>query len=139
MVDSSNPSNPAAKAIPSWQRAQPRPDPAPAAEESAKPETTPSTMETISTQAGAEESAGAHQSKDALLDTASKFLQDPVIRDAPRERKVAFLESKGVDKDHIQKVLGNESNNDTASSTMTPPVSARLDVCASQWLPEGLS
>lgn len=41
-----------------------------------------------------------------LLDQAERFLEDPVIRDAPRQRKVAFLESKGVRVEDIETLLG---------------------------------
>ncbi|KAL1984962.1 hypothetical protein VTN96DRAFT_8518 [Rasamsonia emersonii] len=45
-------------------------------------------------------------SRAALLDQAAKFLQDESIRDAPADRKIAFLESKGLQSDEIQKLLG---------------------------------
>ncbi|KAI1923951.1 hypothetical protein LOZ66_004263 [Ophidiomyces ophidiicola] len=41
-----------------------------------------------------------------LLDQASRFLQDESIRDAPTDKKIAFLESKGLKKEIIQKLLG---------------------------------
>lgn len=45
----------------------------------------------------------------SLLDQAKCFLDDATIRDAPREKKVAFLESKGVSADDIETLLGSES------------------------------
>lgn len=42
----------------------------------------------------------------SLLEEASRFLEDPTIRDAPLEKKVAFLESKGVKADEIETLLG---------------------------------
>jgi hypothetical protein len=44
----------------------------------------------------------------SLLDQAKRFLDDSTIRDAPREKKVAFLESKGVSADDIETLLGAE-------------------------------
>lgn len=41
-----------------------------------------------------------------LLDQASRFLEDSTIRDAPREKKVAFLESKGIKAEDIETLLG---------------------------------
>ncbi|WEW57211.1 hypothetical protein PRK78_002673 [Emydomyces testavorans] len=43
--------------------------------------------------------------KETLLEQASRFLQDDSIRDAPADRKIAFLESKGLKEDDIQKLL----------------------------------
>ncbi|KAF2639282.1 DUF726-domain-containing protein [Massarina eburnea CBS 473.64] len=94
--------------IPSWQRAQetpptpptppeepeplsdpePEPSPAPGADESTKQE--PQEMEAESP---------------SLVEQASRFLEDPAIRDAPREKKVAFLQSKGVEADEIERLL----------------------------------
>ena len=44
-----------------------------------------------------------------LLDQASRFLEDPAIRDAPRENKAAFLESKGVKDKDIESLLYAET------------------------------
>lgn len=128
--DPSDPKPPAARAIPSWQRAHARPTAAPGAEEAAKPQPASSTLETVSTQAGAEESAQKQHHSSALLDAASKFLQDPSIRDAPRERKAEFLESKGVSKDDIRKLLGSEGKGAASSRTTTQPASTRANVDA---------
>lgn len=49
----------------------------------------------------------------SLLDQASRFLDDPSIRDAPREKKVAFLESKGVAANDIETLLGTEAREDS--------------------------
>ncbi|KAF2447341.1 hypothetical protein P171DRAFT_430237 [Karstenula rhodostoma CBS 690.94] len=93
-------------AIPSWQRAQP-PAPTPTeadtqpASESIPESAPPSGAEAAdadATQETATENA-------PLLDQASKFLDDPAIRDAPREKKVEFLQSKGVQAEDIEKLL----------------------------------
>ncbi|OQE46131.1 hypothetical protein PENCOP_c001G05582 [Penicillium coprophilum] len=87
--------------IPSWQR------PNKTAEESPSPTSDDAPATTDST------------SRQALLDQAFKFLEDVSIRDAPTDRKVSFLESKGLSSDDIEQVLG-VSRNAEASSSSTP-------------------
>jgi hypothetical protein len=43
-----------------------------------------------------------------LLEQASRFLKDANIRDAPREKKVVFLQAKGVSAEDIETLLGKE-------------------------------
>ncbi|KAF2017182.1 DUF726-domain-containing protein [Aaosphaeria arxii CBS 175.79] len=62
------------------------------------------------------EAAGESQS---LLDQASRFLEDPTIREAPREKKIEFLQSKGFSQEHIQKLLETQENNDALSKLTT--------------------
>src|SRR5436309_10264560 len=50
----------------------------------------------------------APSSDTGLLELARRWLKDESIRDSPRERKVAFLEEKGLQGDDIQKLLGTE-------------------------------
>ncbi|KAI9824553.1 MAG: hypothetical protein M1832_001642 [Thelocarpon impressellum] len=45
-------------------------------------------------------------SRAPLLQQATKFLEDDEIRDASTDRKIAFLESKGLTTDEIQELLG---------------------------------
>ncbi|KAJ5515442.1 hypothetical protein N7527_007002 [Penicillium freii] len=87
--------------IPSWQRANKT------AEESPSPTSDDAPATTAST------------SRQALLDQASKFLEDESIRDAPTERKVSFLESKGLSSDDIEQVLGVSRNAEPSSSSTT--------------------
>ncbi|KAJ6128630.1 Peroxisome membrane anchor protein Pex14p N-terminal [Penicillium samsonianum] len=87
--------------IPSWQR------PNKTAEESPSPTSDDAPATTAST------------SRQALLDQASKFLEDESIRDAPTERKVSFLESKGLSSDDIEQVLGISRNAEASSSSTT--------------------
>lgn len=54
---------------------------------------------------------GEDQGSD-LLEQAQRFLEDPVIRDAPRQRKAAFLESKGVTPENIEALLGVTTQED---------------------------
>ncbi|KIX97270.1 uncharacterized protein Z520_06722 [Fonsecaea multimorphosa CBS 102226] len=51
-----------------------------------------------------------------LLEQAQRFLEDDSIRDAPRERKVAFLEKKGLQAEEIEKLLGPERPNPPPTS-----------------------
>lgn len=87
--------------IPSWQTANKT------AEESPSPTSDDAPATTAST------------SRQALLDQASKFLEDESVRDAPTERKVSFLESKGLSSDDIEQVLGVSRNAEPSSSSTT--------------------
>ncbi|KAL2820452.1 hypothetical protein BJX63DRAFT_314278 [Aspergillus granulosus] len=59
--------------------------------------------------------------RSTLLEQASKFLQDESIRDASTDRKIAFLESKGLTSPEIDSLLGvsrnSEASSDSSSST----------------------
>ncbi|KAJ5835908.1 hypothetical protein N7447_001934 [Penicillium robsamsonii] len=87
--------------IPSWQRPNKTAEESPSPTSDDAPATTPST------------------SRQALLDQASKFLEDESIRDAPTDRKVSFLESKGLSSDDIEQVLGISRNAEASSSSTT--------------------
>ena len=90
----SDPSNSKPASIPSWQRQQQSPEIASTAERSDQ-----------SSQASSEA-----PSRTALLDKASKFLGDDEIREASSERKISFLEGKGLTNEEIQKLLGLSRN-----------------------------
>jgi len=85
-----NSEGPKAKSIPSWQL-QETAAPEPSEEDSAK--------ETE------KRANNASDSRPSLLESASKFLEDEDIRDAPVERKKFFLGSKGLTEDEIQDLL----------------------------------
>lgn len=98
--------------IPAWQRSTS----VPGAEEFTKPEE-PANPAQEETSAKApeehpieivdeEETPSTHPK--TLREQAAKFLQDPSIQDADRERKIAFLESKGVRRDDIEALLGKD-------------------------------
>lgn len=42
------------------------------------------------------------------LETARRFLEDTDVKDAPREKKVAFLKGKGIEDGDIDRLLGAE-------------------------------
>lgn len=44
-----------------------------------------------------------------LLDQARDFLKDESIQNAPRERKIAFLQNKGISNEDIEQLLGETS------------------------------
>ncbi len=57
-----------------------------------------------------------------LVERARKFLEEDSIRDAPRERKVAFLEKKGLSSEEIEQLLGSSeqqpSSDDSSMSEL---------------------
>lgn len=52
-----------------------------------------------------DDSSATTPSQSTLLEQATKFLQDESIRDASKEQKIAFLESKGLQRNHIESLL----------------------------------
>ncbi|KAJ6072757.1 hypothetical protein N7467_010842 [Penicillium canescens] len=88
--------------IPSWQRASSTaggsPSSAPSSDDAPAPSTT---------------------SREDLLAQASKFLEDESIKDEPTDRKVTFLESKGLSPEDIQQVLGVSLGAEASSSSTT--------------------
>ncbi|KAJ5467067.1 hypothetical protein N7475_004819 [Penicillium sp. IBT 31633x] len=100
--DSSKPAS-----IPAWQRPNKTADESPSPSSSPSPTSDDAPATTPST------------SRQVLLDQASKFLEDESIRDAPTDRKISFLESKGLDSKEIQQVLGVTRNAEASSSSTT--------------------
>ncbi len=102
--------------IPSWQRASAdSPSSAPPQEEEQQQEE--STLAPVPTEEDLPslESDDRNPERSELLEQASRFLDDPAIRDAPREKKVTFLQSKGVDEEDIDALLGAETIQDDFS------------------------
>ncbi|CAG8014171.1 unnamed protein product [Penicillium olsonii] len=91
--------------IPAWQKAKTDESPSPSSDD-APATTTPTPRQT-------------------LLDQASKFLEDESIRDAPEDRKIAFLESKGLNTEDIQQVLGVPRNAEASSTASATPTEAK--------------
>lgn len=102
--------------IPDWQRASadsPASSPEPEEPNAQQPAQAPTPTEEDIPSADSEEAPSANTEdtsveSENLLEQASRFLEDPTIRDAPRERKVAFLESKGVGPEDIESLLDGE-------------------------------
>ncbi|KAH0363278.1 hypothetical protein KCU65_g7509, partial [Aureobasidium melanogenum] len=83
-----------------------------------------------STQAAKQE----HDASLAAIDRVRRFLQDPAVKDAPYDRKKAFLLSKDVSEDMIYQVMGSEDaqhNLDTDGSK----VAAQQEFQASKTTP----
>ncbi|PGH23517.1 hypothetical protein AJ80_02471 [Polytolypa hystricis UAMH7299] len=62
--------------------------------------------------------------EDTLLEQASRFLQEESIRDAPTDKKIAFLESKGLTNENIDKLLGVSRNLDASAPTPSTTTTA---------------
>ena len=92
--------------IPSWQRQSGnRPT-----DESTPSPTSPSPSS---------DDAPASTNRQDLLTQAAKFLEDESIRDSPTDRKVSFLESKGLNSDEINSLLGITRNAEASNITAT--------------------
>lgn len=69
-----------------------------------------------STSPEAPEPANSPPSRAALLEQASKFLTEDEIKDAPTERKIAFLETKGLTEEEIHRLLDLPSGKPNAEA-----------------------
>lgn len=84
--------------VPSWQTAGPK-------KEDEQPNTEP-------------------ESREKVLEQAKKFLEEDEVKDATTDKKIAFLESKGLQGEEIQSLLGVSRNEEASTSTSTSPVSS---------------
>jgi hypothetical protein len=50
----------------------------------------------------------------SAIDRVRRFLEDPVVKDAPYDKKKAFLLSKNVDEETIHQVIGSDDSQDTS-------------------------
>lgn len=91
--------------IPSWQR---------------QSGTAPADQSSSSTSPSSDD-APATTNREDLQAQAAKFLEDESIRDSPTDRKVTFLESKGLNSTEIDQLLGITRN---AEATSTSPTAA---------------
>jgi Pex14 N-terminal domain len=60
-------------------------------------------------------SSGA-PSREAVIENARRFLQEDEVRNAPTDKQIAFLESKGLQVQEIHELLGTIQSNDVSSS-----------------------
>lgn len=97
MSDSSKPPS-----IPAWQRKAASPD--------------QSTTDSPSPSPSSDD-APASTSREDLVNQASRFLEDESIRDSPTDRKIAFLESKGLNSEEINQLLGVTRNLEATGSS----------------------
>jgi len=110
------------RSIPAWQRSTTVPG---ADEPPSQPKDTPS------------QTTGAATKEDESAETldiqeqARKFLEDPAIKDAPREKKLAFLESKGLKRADVESLIeASSSTNSSETSSVasvTPPITSSGD------------
>ena len=91
-VNMSDQPKPSAKAIPEWQR-----------DKSSNQATNPPEAPLHGPGEPADNNPG---SRAALIEQASKFLEDPETKPATTERKIQFLESKGLTNHEIFEMLG---------------------------------
>lgn len=109
--------------IPAWQKRTS----IPGAEEPSHSKVAPSET----TAAVAEEKS--NESED-VQERARKFLEDPTIKNASREKKLAFLESKGLKKEDVEGLLDaststspSESHQHTSNAASTPTPTTSSD------------
>ncbi|KAF7946592.1 hypothetical protein EAE96_009587 [Botrytis aclada] len=58
-------------------------------------------------------------SRTAVLEQARKFLEEDDVKNASTDKKIAFLESKGLEGDEIQELLGVSRNDEATNTSMT--------------------
>ncbi|KAJ4002934.1 hypothetical protein NW752_007911 [Fusarium irregulare] len=112
-------SNPA---IPSWQKAQSdesdsrNTDPAPTPSTS----TSTSEVDAPAVETTEEETTQTDNASDNgdKLEVARRFLENDAVRDAPHEKKVEFLKSKGIDETEINALLGQEGSSEENESSV---------------------
>lgn len=95
--------------IPEWQRK--------ASSTSSPADQNASDKPTEETTATEDEQTTSSPGRSALLEQAKTFLADPEICDATTDRKISFLESKGLTNDEIDSLLGVSRNEDAPTAT----------------------
>ncbi|KAH7357108.1 peroxisomal membrane anchor protein conserved region-domain-containing protein [Rhexocercosporidium sp. MPI-PUGE-AT-0058] len=60
------------------------------------------------------------QSRETVIAQARKFLEEDEVRDASTNKKIAFLESKGLRNEEIQQLLGITRNTEASNTSETP-------------------
>jgi hypothetical protein len=105
------PGNSSKPAIPEWQRK--------ASSTSSPADQNTSDKPTGETTATDDEQTTTSPDRSSLLEQAKTFLSDPEIRDATTDRKITFLESKGLTNDEIDSLLGVSRNEDAPTAPET--------------------
>ena len=65
------------------------------------------------------EPAAKPSSREAVIEQARKFLEEDEVRNASTDKKIAFLEGKGLESDEITELLGVTRNPEASA----PPAS----------------
>jgi hypothetical protein len=63
-----------------------------------------------------EKPASETPSRATVIEQARKFLEEGEVRDASTDKKIAFLESKGLQSDEIQELLGVTRNSEATAT-----------------------
>lgn len=101
--------------IPVWQRTATTDPPSLSTNEEPKPENAAEdSTKPVAEEPAHSEMAASDMKNADLLDQARRFLEDPNIRDAPRERKAVFLQAKGVSSEDVETLLGRATQQDAS-------------------------
>ncbi|KAH8687373.1 peroxisomal membrane anchor protein conserved region-domain-containing protein [Tricladium varicosporioides] len=65
------------------------------------------------------------ESRATILEQAKKFLEEDEVKNASTDKKIAFLETKGLREGEIQELLAVTRNSEASSSTSTESVSSQ--------------
>lgn len=66
--------------------------------------------------------AQEEQSRETVIAQARKFLEEDEVRDASTDKKIAFLESKGLRNEEIQELLGITRNTEASNVAVVRPL-----------------
>lgn len=103
------------KTIPQWQRQESKDLPT-----SESPEAAPTTKENAVKQELTAEETNSLDSRSELVSQAAEFLKHDDIKDQPNDKKVSFLESKGLTNSEIHSLLGLSRNEESDSQVLEP-------------------
>ena len=106
--------------IPAWQRTATTDPPSLSVDEQPKRENAAEdSTKPVAEEPGGVDATGEELPSTDLLEQARRFLEDANIRDAPREKKAAFLQAKGVSPEDVEALLGK-----TTSENASPDLEA---------------
>jgi hypothetical protein len=64
-------------------------------------------------------------SRETLLEQARKFLEEDEVRNASTDKKISFLESKGLNSEEIQSLIGVTRHADASAQSTTVSLDER--------------
>lgn len=68
------------------------------------------------------------ESREKIVSQAKQFLEEDEVRDASTDKKIAFLESKGLQESEIQELLGVTKNKEASAATPQPSPAAKTTI-----------
>jgi hypothetical protein len=68
-----------------------------------------------------EKPAPEPESREKVVEQAKRFLEEDEVKDASTDKKIAFLESKGLRSEEIQELLGVSRNEEASTSSQVSP------------------